>query len=75
MYDACVPWPERPKGAKDKSRGPKGLQLEVGAQRAPKLLYFFICRFFILTFSHFLIFILTPITCLSYSCCDQKVPI
>ena len=23
MYDACVPWPERPKGAKDKSRGPK----------------------------------------------------
>ena len=38
MYDACVPWPERPKGAKDKSRGPKGLELEVGAQRAPKLL-------------------------------------
>ena len=38
MYDACVPWPERPKGAKDKSRGPKGLKLEVGAQRAPKLL-------------------------------------
>ena len=38
MYDACVPWPERPKGAKDKSRGPKGLQLEVGARRAPKLL-------------------------------------
>ena len=38
MYDACVPWPERPKGAKDKSRGPKGLKLEVGARRAPKLL-------------------------------------
>ena len=36
MYDACVPWPERPKGAKDKSRGPKGLKLEVGARRAPK---------------------------------------
>ena len=36
MYDACVPWPERPKGAKDKSRGPKGLELEVGARRAPK---------------------------------------
>ena len=28
MYDACVPWPERP----------KGLKLEVGARRAPKLL-------------------------------------
>ena len=41
MYDACVPWPERPKGAKDKSRGPKGLELEVGARRAPKLLVFF----------------------------------
>ena len=40
MYDACVPWPERPKGAKDKSRGPKGLKLEVGARRAPKLLVF-----------------------------------
>ena len=38
MYDACVPWPERPKGAKDKSRGPKGLELEVGARRAPKIL-------------------------------------
>ena len=38
MYDACVPWPERPKGAKDKSRGPKCLELEVGARRAPKLL-------------------------------------
>ena len=38
MYNACVPWPERPKGAKDKSRGPKGLELEVGARRAPKLL-------------------------------------
>ena len=38
MYDACVPWPERPKGAKDKSRGPKSLELEVGARRAPKLL-------------------------------------
>ena len=38
MYDACVPWPERPKGAKDKSRGPKGLELDVGARRAPKLL-------------------------------------
>ena len=38
MYDACVPWPERPKGAKDKSRGLKGLELEVGARRAPKLL-------------------------------------
>ena len=38
MYDACVPWPERRKGAKDKSRGPKGLELEVGARRAPKLL-------------------------------------
>ena len=35
MYDVCVPWPERPK---DESRGPKGLELEVGAQRAPKLL-------------------------------------
>ena len=42
MYDACVPWPERPKGAKDKSRGPKGLELEVGAQRAPKLLVTYI---------------------------------
>ena len=38
MYDACVPWPERPKGAKDKVKmpegqkaGPKGCQLEVGA--------------------------------------------
>ena len=40
MYDACVPWPERPKGAKDMSRGPKGLELEVGAQRAPKLLVY-----------------------------------
>ena len=38
MYDAWVPWPERPKGAKDKSRGPKGLELEVGARRTPKLL-------------------------------------
>ena len=38
MYDACIPWPERPKGAKDKSRGPKGLELEAGARRAPKLL-------------------------------------
>ena len=36
MYDAWVTWPERPKGAK--SRGPKGLKLEVGARRAPKLL-------------------------------------
>ena len=35
MYDACVP-----KVAKDKSRGPKGLELEVGARRAPKLLVF-----------------------------------
>ena len=43
MYDACVPWPERPKGAKDKSRGPKSLELEVGARRAPKLLVFHIC--------------------------------
>ena len=42
MYDACVPWPERPKGAKDKSRGPKGLELEVGARRAPKLLVSYI---------------------------------
>ena len=42
MYDACVPWPERPKGAKDKSRGPKGLKLEVGARRAPKLLVIYI---------------------------------
>ena len=42
MYDACVPWPERPKGAKDKSRGPKGLELEVGARRAPKLLVIYI---------------------------------
>ena len=40
MYDACVPWPERPKGAKDMSRGPKGLQLEVGARRAPTLLVY-----------------------------------
>ena len=39
-----VPWPERPKGAKDKSRGPKGLQLEVGAQRAPKLLVLYISK-------------------------------
>ena len=48
MYDARVPWPERPKGAKDKSRGPKGLELEVGARRAPKLLvfvYLYICTF------------------------------
>ena len=45
MYDACVPWPERPKGAKDKSRGPKGLKLEVGARRAPKLLVFNISIF------------------------------
>ena len=28
QYDACVPWPGRQKGAKDKSRGPKGLKLE-----------------------------------------------
>ena len=42
MNDACVPWPERPKGAKDKSRGPKGLELEVGARRAPKLLVCYI---------------------------------
>ena len=41
MYDACVPWPERPKGAKDMSRGPKGLELEVGARRAPKLLFLY----------------------------------
>ena len=40
MYDAWVTWPERPKGAKDKSRGPKGLKLEVGARRAPKLLVY-----------------------------------
>ena len=46
MYDACVPWPERPKGAKDKSRGPKGLELEVGAGRAPKLLIFYIFIFY-----------------------------
>ena len=46
MYDACVPWPERPKGAKDKSRGPKGLELEVGARRAPKLLVFIYSLFF-----------------------------
>ena len=45
MYDACVPWPERPKGAKDKVKMPevqkaglKGRQLEVGAQGAPRLL-------------------------------------
>ena len=44
MYDACVPWPERPKGAKDKSRGPKGLELEVGARRAPKLLVVYISQ-------------------------------
>ena len=44
MYDACVPWPERPKGAKDKSRGPKGLELEVGARRAPKLLVLLYCN-------------------------------
>ena len=38
-------WPERPKGAKDKVRmpeeqkaGPKGRQLDVRAQRAPRLL-------------------------------------
>ena len=37
MYDACVPWPERPKGAKDEV---KGHQLEVGTRRAPKLLVF-----------------------------------
>ena len=48
MYDACVPWPERPKGAKDKSRGPKGLELEVGARRAPKLLVSYIILFIIL---------------------------
>ena len=42
---AWVTWPERPKGAKDKVKmpegqkaGPKGRQLEVGAQRAPRLL-------------------------------------
>ena len=43
---AWVTWPERPKGAKDNVKmpegqkaGPKGRQLEVGAQRAPRLLY------------------------------------
>ena len=50
MYDACVPWPERPKGAKDKSRGPKGLQLEVGARRAPKLLVFHYFQSILLNF-------------------------
>ena len=44
MFDACVPWPERPKGTKDKSRGPKGLELEVGARRAPKLLVCYIFK-------------------------------
>ena len=24
MYDACVPWPERPKGAKDEVKRPEG---------------------------------------------------
>ena len=44
---AWVTWPERPKGAKDKfmmpegqKAGPKGRQLEVGAQQAPRLLVF-----------------------------------
>ena len=46
MYDACVPWPERPKGAKDKS-SPKGLELEVGARRAPKLLVYLYIYLFI----------------------------
>ena len=36
---AWVTRPERPKGAKDEVKGgPKGRTLEVGAQRAPKLL-------------------------------------
>ena len=35
---AWVLRPERPKGAKDEVKGPKGLQLEVGARRAPRLL-------------------------------------
>ena len=35
---AWVSWPERPKGAKDEVKRPKGLQLEVGARRAPRLL-------------------------------------
>ena len=46
---AWVTWPERPKGAKDEVKmpegqkaGPKGRQLEVGAQRAPRLLYLII---------------------------------
>ena len=35
--------PERPKGEKDEVKRPKGLQLEVGARRAPRLL---VCNIF-----------------------------
>ena len=51
-FVAWVTWPERPKGAKDKIKmpegqkaGPKGRQLEVGAQRAPTLLVIDIAAF------------------------------
>ena len=65
MYDACVPWPERPKGAKDKSRGPKGLELEVWARRAPKLLFFHIFSIF------FHIFLLSSQSTLPHICVRQ----
>ena len=38
ITDAWVILPERPRAQRTKSRGPKGLQLEVGARRAPRLL-------------------------------------
>ena len=45
LFGACVTRPEQPKGTKDKVKmpegqkaGPKGRQLEVRAQRAPRLL-------------------------------------
>ena len=37
---AWVTRPERPKGAKDEAISPQGLQLEVGARRAPRLLVY-----------------------------------
>ena len=74
MYDACVPWPERPKGAKDKSRGPKGLELEVGARRAPKLLVCYICMLCIFVVPKILLY---PLYILLYALyiCRTKNPV
>ena len=74
MYDACVPWPERPKGAKDKSRGSKGLELEGGARRAPKLLVFIYFRIFVYLFFVFVFLYLFICLCSVCILCGAVLP-